>query len=74
MSFEGFLQTANQQYSNKYRYYNFTDLFSKLHIYCSLHGTYKRIGIYHIYGDECPISQNNRKKLILITLFFAEGL
>lgn len=63
MNFEGYSKTANQLYKHKYTYSNFVDLFSKVAITCPLHGEFERIGIYHIYGDECPAYQHGKKRI-----------
>ncbi|EQC2931309.1 GIY-YIG nuclease family protein [Salmonella bongori] len=62
MNFEGFLQTANHQYNCKYQYSDFVDLFTKVSIHCPVHGKFERVGIYHLYGDECPSCQTNKTK------------
>lgn len=63
MNFEGYLKTANQLYKDKYTYSNYPNLFSKVTITCPLHGDFERIGIYHIYGDECPTCQHGKERI-----------
>ncbi|EKO9247115.1 GIY-YIG nuclease family protein [Salmonella enterica] len=63
MNFKGFLQTASHQYNFKYQYSNFVDLFTKVSIVCPVHGNFERVGIYHIYGDECPECQRNKERI-----------
>ncbi|HHQ8347808.1 TPA: GIY-YIG nuclease family protein [Salmonella enterica subsp. diarizonae] len=63
MNFNGFLQTASQVYNYKYHYLNFIGLFKKVNIYCPLHGYFERVGIYHLYGDQCPSCQQNKQRI-----------
>ncbi|EMH1273757.1 TPA: GIY-YIG nuclease family protein [Enterobacter hormaechei subsp. xiangfangensis] len=63
MNFKGYLKTASHLYKHKYTYSDYADLFSKVTITCPLHGQFERIGIYHIYGDECPTCQRSKQRI-----------
>ena len=63
LSFEKFLERANQIHANKYHYKDYKKLNDYVTIICPEHGEFKQLGSSHLSGSGCPKCANEKKKL-----------